>query len=135
MFWIFDGQLREIFGQDRNRVSFWKRRTLGTANFGVYLYRHDEFLRQYPTGKIKKSAFRRLCTSILDPSEVEKFTKEVFDMFDSDMNDLLTFEEFILATEVHDVDDNNPLGKLAWLYDNVYDEVSNKTINFIEFRE
>ena len=87
------------------------------------IYRYEEFYRQYPNGEMNKNSFRKLCAAILVEDEVDKFSNEVFDLFDADKNDLLTFEEFILATEVQDVKDCNPLYKLAWLYDNVYDVV------------
>ena len=51
------------------------------------------------------------------------FTQKVFNLFDGDGDAFLTFEEFTLAVEVKDTT-GNPLGKLAWLFDTVYDKVS-----------
>ena len=51
------------------------------------------------------------------------FTQKVFNLFDGDGDAFLTFEEFTLAVEVKDTT-GNPLGKLAWLFDMVYDKVS-----------
>ena len=80
--------------------------------------RHGEFCKQFPDGGITMRAFRRLSSCVIDEGEVNDFTEKVFGMFDGDKNHFLTFEEFTLATEVHDTTE-----KLAWLFDNVYDQV------------
>ena len=64
---------------------------------------------------------------IVDDSESYDFTTKIFNLFDADKDNHLTFEEFTMATEVHDTK-GKPLGKLAWLFDHVYDKVS---INFL----
>ena len=48
-------------------------------------------------------------------------------MFDGDKNRFLTFEEFTLATEVHDTTE-----KLAWLFENIYDQVVFSKIKFFQ---
>ncbi len=83
--------------------------------------RYREFMKQFPDGGISFVAFRALSALILEEGEVDSFTKRVFKMFDTDHNKFLTFEEFTLATEQQK---GNPLYKLAWMFDHVYDIVS-----------
>ena len=85
--------------------------------------RFHEFMKQFPTGGISIDEFKKLSSHVLKEEEVEEFTASVFKMFDADMNAYLTFEEFTLATEVHEVANANPLEKLSWLFENVYDTV------------
>ena len=68
-------------------------------------------------------SFRRASCHVLDKREVADFTHKIFNLFDGDGDAFLNFEEFTLAVEVKDTT-GNPLGKLAWLFDNVYDKVS-----------
>jgi Ca2+-binding EF-hand superfamily protein len=68
-------------------------------------------------------SFRRASCHVLDKTEVADFTHKVFNLFDGDGDAFLNFEEFTLAVEVKDTT-GNPLGKLAWLFDTVYDKVS-----------
>ena len=82
--------------------------------------RYEEFNKQFPDKGITPTDFRRLSSFVLEESEVNDFTRRVFKMFDTDHNKFLTFEEFTLATEQGK---GNPLMKLAWLFDKVYDEV------------
>ena len=83
--------------------------------------RHETFQKQFPDGGITVRAFRKLSACVVDQKEVRDFTISVFEIFDGDRNKYLTFEEFTLATEVHETTE-----KLAWLFDNVYDKVINK---------
>ena len=70
------------------------------------------------------SAFRKLSLSVLSEDEVDDFTNNVFRMFDVDRDKTLTFEEFTLATVIHATcSEENPMEKLSWLFDNVYDKV------------
>ena len=85
--------------------------------------RFHEFMKQFPSGGISVEAFSQLSSHVLKAEEVEEFTKNVFKMFDADLNGYLTFEEFTLATECHEVANANPLEKLSWLFENVYDKV------------
>ena len=39
---------------------------------------------------------------IVDDSESYDFTTKIFNLFDADKDNHLTFEEFTMATEVHD---------------------------------
>ena len=80
-------------------------------------------MKQFPSGGISVEAFSQLSSHVLKAEEVEEFTKNVFKMFDADLNGYLTFEEFTLATECHEVANANPLEKLSWLFENVYDKV------------
>merc|ERR1712004_233847 len=84
--------------------------------------RFHEFMKQFPSGGISVEAFNNLSSHVLKDDEVEDFTKNVFKMFDADLNGYLTFEEFTLATECHEVANSNPLEKLSWLFENVYDK-------------
>ena len=88
--------------------------------------RFHEFMKQFPSGGISVEAFNNLSSHVLKDDEVEDFTKNVFKMFDADLNGYLTFEEFTLATECHEVANSNPLEKLSWLFENVYDKVKIK---------
>ena len=85
--------------------------------------RFHEFMKQFPNGGISVEDFGKLSSRVLKEDEVEEFTKSVFKMFDADLNGYLTFEEFTLATECHEVANANPLEKLSWLFENVYDKV------------
>ena len=85
--------------------------------------RFHEFMKQFPNGGISVEAFGNLSSRVLKQEEVDEFTKSVFKMFDADLNGYLTFEEFTLATECHEVANANPLEKLSWLFENVYDKV------------
>jgi hypothetical protein len=85
--------------------------------------RYQEFYKQFPSGGMTVQAFRQLSLSVLDETEVDEFTQNVFQMFDVDKDKTLTFEEFTMATEVHSVN-SNPLEKLSWLFDHVYDKVT-----------
>ena len=60
---------------------------------------------------------------VLDEAEVIDFTAKIFNLFDADRDNHLTFEEFTMATEVKDTK-GSPLSKLSWLFDHVYDKVS-----------
>ena len=60
---------------------------------------------------------------VLDRHEVADFTTKIYNLFDADNDANLSFEEFTLAVEVQDTK-GNPLGKLAWFFDEVYDKVS-----------
>lgn len=82
--------------------------------------RYEGFIQQFPDDALSMEDFKTLSLHVLEPSEVGDFTKKVFKMFDSDNNKYLTFEEFTLATEQPK---GNPLYKLSWMFDNVYDEV------------
>ena len=82
--------------------------------------KYEDFTKQFSEKGMTPSQFRRLSCAVLDESEVDNFTRKVFKMFDEDQNRLLTFEEFLLATENMKA---NPLMKLSWLFDNVYDQV------------
>ena len=73
-------------------------------------------------------SFRRASCHVLDKAEVADFTHKVFNLFDGDGDAFLNFEEFTLAVEVKDTT-GNPLGKLAWLFDSVYDKVSKTFLN------
>ena len=53
--------------------------------------------------------------------EAPNFTNNVFQMFDLNHDQALTFEEFIFATSAKDFD--NIQEKLGWLFDHVYDKV------------
>ena len=53
--------------------------------------------------------------------EAPKFTHNVFQMFDLNHDQALTFEEFIFATSAKDF--ANAQEKLGWLFDHVYDKV------------
>ena len=53
--------------------------------------------------------------------EALKFTNNVFQMFDLNHDQALTFEEYIFATSAKDFD--NAQEKLGWLFDHVYDKV------------
>ena len=57
------------------------------------------------------------------------FTHKVFNLFDADGDANLTFEEFTMAVEVKDRT-GNPLGKLSWLFDTVYDKVSKTFLTY-----
>ena len=84
--------------------------------------RYEEFNRQFSDKGISVTAFQQLSLAVLDEAEVDEFVTNVFRMFDVDKNQYLTFEEFTLATEVH-ASNGNPLEKLSWLFDNIYDKV------------
>lgn len=83
--------------------------------------RYQEFTRQFPSGGITKEAFKNLSLNVLEEEDVNEFTNNVFIMFDVDRNGYLTFAEFTLAIEV--ASNVNPLEKLSWLFDHVYDKV------------
>jgi Ca2+-binding EF-hand superfamily protein len=68
-------------------------------------------------------SFRRASCHVLDKTEIADFTHKIFNLFDADGDAYLTFEEFTMAVETKDTK-GNPLGKLAWLFDTVYDKVS-----------
>ena len=74
---------------------------------------------------INAKSFRRLSYRVVDETEVVDFTAKIFNLFDADKDNHLTFEEFTMATEVKDTK-GSPLGKLSWLFDNVYDKVRKK---------
>ncbi len=70
-------------------------------------------------------AFRKLSLAVLSEAEVDEFVSNVFKMFDVNKDKTLTFEEFTFATVIHSTcDEENPMEKLSWLFDNVYDKVS-----------
>lgn len=104
---------------DRQTVSRLRKATeLSEAQI---LEKNEEFLQQYPDGKVSKKAFEKLCRSLKMPKEeVAEFTQTIFDMFDLDENGTLCFEEYTLATEQFKA---NPKFKLEWLFDNLYDTV------------
>ena len=92
--------------------------------------KHDAFARQFPMKGISQDSFRRLSRKILqDDDEVDEFTERVYKMFDADKNRFLTFEEFTVATEQPK---DNPLYKLDWIFDNIFDVVRPKKGTFFK---
>ena len=107
---------------DKGTVSRLKNATKLSEN--EIVDRHKEFNRLFPENQgVSIKSFRRLSCRVVDETEVIDFSNKIFGLFDADKDNNLSFEEFTLATEVHDTK-GNPLGKLAWLFDNVYDKVS-----------
>lgn len=84
---------------------------------------YSQFASEFPQKTIMMSDFIKLCKAVMPKDEVIDFTKTVFQLFDEYNKGYLTFEEYVLATEQFKA---NPLFKLAWLFDNVYDQVSEK---------
>ena len=83
--------------------------------------RREEFYKQFPDGLISIEDFSRYAKKILQPSEVEAFAHSVYQMFDTDHDKHLKFEEFVMATCPREM--SGPEQKLLWLFDNVYDKV------------
>jgi hypothetical protein len=54
--------------------------------------------------------------------EVDMFVSNVFKIFDANLDGLLDFEEFTLATCAKG-DGASPKDKMEWLFENVYDKV------------
>lgn len=96
--------------------------------------RYQEFVNQFPSGVMSIAAFRELSLQVLDEQEVEAFTENVFNMFDVDKDTTLTFEEFTLATLAQQ-QNQNPLEKLSWLFDHVYDKNKSGHVSRRELHE
>lgn len=89
--------------------------------------RRQEFYEQFPDGLISIQDFSRYARKILPASEVEAFANSVYQLFDTDRDNRLKFEEFVIATCGKKMTATEE--KLTWLFDNIYDKVTTRIVS------
>ncbi|CAF1120688.1 unnamed protein product [Rotaria sordida] len=61
---------------------------------------HAKFIDDCPNGKLSKRQFSRLYRQFYEDGEGDKYCKHAFDMFDTDGNGSIDFDEFLIALSV-----------------------------------
>lgn len=95
---------------------------------------HKEFLKECPSGKLKRTQFETICSrqSTTFPKEVKQFSKYAFKTFDKDNSGFINFSEFVLAISASSNDDMVSNLRLAF---KMYDINGDGTISRSELKK
>ena len=92
---------------------------------------HKGFLEDCPDGELTRAQFVEMYMKIFPGGNAEKFSENVFRIFDTDRSGTIDFREFMLA--LHVTSNGTPEEKLKWAF-RMYDVDGNGSIDINEMK-